>query len=189
MFQDSNRSRGLTLVETLIASALLGMMMTGLYFTLVLSLRYQARVHDTADTFQRGLTVTTRLTTELGYGAASSLRVEPEGIAFLSARPVSGPFTHDVNGQVEWHRTLFFYLDGTELHMGEFEIPATTTISVPPDLATLRADSRASTRLLAKGVTNFTVTGGSGSDIFVRVQGEDDATNAVTLNTRVTFRQ
>ncbi len=119
----ASRRKGLTLVEVLISAGLLGLVMTGVYATLVLSMRYQRKLSDSVDTFQQALLATTRMSQSLGTGAQSSMVVEPEGFAFVSAQPASGPFTHDAAGRLEWHKFVFFYLDGGNLYRGFCQTP------------------------------------------------------------------
>lgn len=184
------RRQGLTLVEVLISLGLLGLVMAGVYASLVLSMRYQAKLSDSVETFRRALLASTKMTQALGTGAQSSLVIAPEGFAFASAQPAEGPFTHDAQGRIEWHRFVFFYTENGDLYRGEVPLtPPTVAVPTPPGLAALKADARATRILVARRVELLKMEVGSGATTQIRVQGESPETNAVTLESRVTFRQ
>lgn len=195
MSPDSRRrpaTRALTLVEVLISAGLLGLVMTGVYATLILSMRYQRKLSDSVDTFQQALLASNRLSQSLGTGAQNSMVVEPGlGFAFVSAQPPTGPFTHDAaNGLLHWHKFVFFYLDQGNLYRGELSLTApTTTLPPTPTLAALRADSSSSKLLVAERVEQLEVTTGTGATTKLIVRGNNEETNSTTLETRVTFRQ
>ncbi|MGE0492263.1 MAG: type II secretion system protein J [Vulcanimicrobiota bacterium] len=181
----------MTLIETLISMALLSLVLLATYSALTLALRFQSRVHDSVTTFQQAAAASARIQQALGLGSAASLSIEaPTGFAFASAAAEAGPFTHDSNGDLEFHRWVFFYIDGGDLWMGEVPFAATTTLSPTPTLANLRADGSARLRRVAQGVTEMEVFGGSGAEVRLRVEGQiPERKNAVTIRNRVTFRQ
>ena len=183
------RLRALTLLEVLISAGLLGLVMTGVYASLTLSLRYQGKLSDSVDTFQQALLATTRMSQALGTGKQESMVVEPEGFAFASAQPPTGPFTHDLTGKLEWHKFVFFYLDGGNLYRGDVPFPAAVVPPPTPTLAALRADGAASRFLVAERVEELTVTPGSSTKTSLKVRGKNPQTNSTTLESRVTFRQ
>ena len=184
------RSRGLTLVEVLISTGLLGLVMAGVYATLVLSMRYQRKLSDTVDTFNQAVLATSRMSQSLGTGCQSSMMVEPEGFAFVSAQPDSGPYTHDASGQLEWHRFVFFYLEDSKLYRGEVPLPAAVTTPPPtPPLSVLKVSPAAKRFLVAEGVDLLEVTSGSGATTRLKMRGKNVEENSTVLETRVTFRQ
>lgn len=184
------RRPGLTLVEVLISAGLLGLVMAGVYATLVLSMRYQRKLSDSVDTFNQALLATTRMSQALGTGSQSSMVVEPEGFAFVSAQPPGGPFTHDASGRLEFHKFVFFYLEQEKLYRGEVALPApVTTAPATPTLAALRTAPGASKVLVAEGVELLQVTTGSGATTRLKMHGKNTEKNSTTLETRVTFRQ
>lgn len=187
---DFSRTRGLTLVEALISVSLLGLVMGGVYATLVLSLRYQRKLSDSVDTFQQAVLATGRISQALGTGAQASMVIEPDGFAFVSAQPAAGPFTHTASGQLEWHKFVFFYVESGNLFRGELPLPApAVTPPTPPTLAVLRADPAASKLLVAEGVELLEMTTGSGATTKLRIRGKPPAANFTTVESRVTFRQ
>lgn len=185
-----SRRKGLTLVEVLISAGLLGLVMAGVYATLVLSMRYQGKLSDSVDTFNQAVLATSRMSQSLGTGSQSSMMVEPEGFAFVSAQPDSGPFTHDANGRLEWHRFVFFYLEDGKLYRGEVPLAA-PVVSPPstPTLAVLKASPGAKRLLVAEGVELLEVTSGSGATTKLKMRGKNAEENSTVLETRVTFRQ
>lgn len=184
------RPRGLTLVEVLISAGLLGLVMAGVYATLILSMRYQRKLSDSVDTFNQALLATSRMAQSLGTGSQSSMVIEPDGFAFVSAQPDSGPFTHDVSGQLEWHRFVFFYLEDGKLYRGDVPLPgAVTTAPSTPTLATLKTSPEAKKFLVAEGVELLEVTSGSGATTKLKMRGKNAEENSTVLETRVTFRQ
>lgn len=190
-WRPSSSRRGMTLAEALLSTGLLGMILVGVYASLVLAMRYQAKLSDSVETFQRALLVTTQTSYALGNGAQRSLVVEPEGFAFVSARPERGTFTHDPTGMLQWHCFEFFYLEQGSLYRGTVGFPATVSLPATPPLATLRVDPAASRVLVAEGVEELIMTSGSGATTKLKVRGRTGGakTNSVTLETRVTFRQ
>ena len=182
--------RGLTLVEVLISAGLLGLVMAGVYATLVLSFRYQRKLSDSVDTFQQALLASTRMSQALGTGKQSSMVIEPEGFAFVSAQPPTGPFTHDTAGNVEWHKFVFFYLEDGDLYRGEVAFSATIAPPPTPPLAALKGDPSASRFLVAERVSELVVTTGSGASTKLKVHGKNEQDrNSTALQTRITFRQ
>jgi hypothetical protein len=180
----------LTLVEVLISISLLGLMMGGVYATLVLSMRYQRKLSDSVDTFQQAVLATGRISQALGTGAQASIVVEPDGFAFVSAQPKEGPFTHTASGQLEWHKYVFFFIENGSLYRGELPLPAPTiTPPVPPALSVLRADTAASKLLVAEGVELLEMTTGSGATTRLKIRGKLPGANFTTVESRVTFRQ
>jgi hypothetical protein len=167
------------------------MVMTGVYAALLLSFRYQRKLSDSVDTFQQALLASTRMAQALGTGAQSSLVIEPEGFAFVSAQPVAGPFTHDpATGRLEWHKFMFFYLEGESLYRGEVDFPPTAHLPGTPPLASLKGDATARRHLVAEGVIDLSVTAGSGATTKLKLRGEDERHgNSTQLESRVTFRQ
>lgn len=185
--------RAFTIPEVLISMGLFSLILTGVYLTLTLSLRFQSKVDDPVTTFQRALSASSKLGQAISLGVEQSVSVEfPEGLAFVSAQPPSGPFTQDASGNLEYHKFVFFYLEDDKLYKGEVPFSATTSLPATPTLATLKADSQASKILVAEKVVEMVITTGSGASTTLRVQGDQTdpkKLNEVTLRTRVTFRQ
>ncbi|MEW6279971.1 MAG: prepilin-type N-terminal cleavage/methylation domain-containing protein, partial [Candidatus Eremiobacterota bacterium] len=101
---------GLTLVETLISMALLGLMLGATYAALVLSLRYYQRTREAADVQKETLVTVNRIERALASAAQDSVSVDPTGIVFASAETSTGVFAHDPStGKPLWQRYVCFY--------------------------------------------------------------------------------
>lgn len=185
-----SRSRGLTLVETLVAMALLGMVLSATYATLVLAMRYQQK-HDDANTvYQEALRSMNRMEQELGLGSPDSMVVEPEGFVFISAGNPDGPFELDSTSvQVMWQKAVCFYVDNDGvLLMKQQSFPATTTLPPTPSLQSMIDNTSLPATRLADDVTELTVVADASAELTLRVEGKAEDTNAMTLRNRLNFR-
>ena len=180
---------GVTLREILVTFALLSMVMSGVYLTLSLALRYQRKLADSVTTFERALHTVKRISQALGNGAQRSLVVEPQGFAFVSAVSETGVFAHDPNGKLQWQRYEFFYLEDEALYRGAVPFPPTSNLPTTPPVSELRAQAPTAPILLAGGVKELEMITGSGASTRLVVVGAEDGQNMTTLETRVTFRQ
>lgn len=164
------------------------MILTAAYAVLILALKFNRQVDDSVTNYQQSLTAVSRMSRSLSAGAQGSLLIEAEGFSFITADPISGPFTHNSSGLLEWQNYQFFYVANSELFAGIVEMTPTVTLPVNPGLAALRADSSARIAKVAEGVESLTVTGGSGASIVVRLKGKQEATNSLTVQSRISFR-
>lgn len=182
-------NRAFTLVEAMISAGLFVLVLAGAYGVLVLAFRFHNRLDDSVVTFQQALLASSRMSQAIGTGSQASVVQEGDDFAFVSASPVSGPFTQDASGQLQWHKFVFFYRDQDILYKGQVTFAPTSTLPPTPLPSLLRADTDAEIVQVAKGVTSLTLTTGSGASTVIRVEGEQARKNAITLETRVTFRQ
>lgn len=185
------KDSGLTLPEVLISMGILGLVMAGVYTLIAFTIRWNAKMSDTVEVYQRAFQASNRLSYDLGTGAQSTFVYEVDGLAFASARPDSGPFQQDSAGQVLWQKYVFYYIDAKgDLYRNEEKITPPTTAPTPPVLATLKSGMASPGQLLAKKVSDLEITSGSGANVKFKVSGDRTKDpNFMTLETRVTFRQ
>lgn len=180
---------GLTLVETLVAMALLGMVLTATYATLVLAMRYQQKHDDAMAVYQEALKSMNRMEQALALGSPDSIVVEPEGFVFISAGRPEGPFEIDSStGQVLWQKAVCFYVEEGVLRMKEQTLAPTATLPATPTLQSMIDDEDLPSTLLADGVTELTVVADASAELTLRVEGKAEATNAMVLRNRLNFR-
>lgn len=173
----------------MISAGLFVLILGGAYTVLVLAFRFTSRLDDSVDTFQQALLATSKMSQAIGTGSQASVVTEGNDFAFVSAAPPAGPFTQDPTGQLEWHKFVFFYVDQNVLYKGEVTFAGSSTLPPTPLPSALRADPDAKIAKVAEGVVSLAITTGSGASTQLKVEGDSDRKNSLTLETRVTFRQ
>lgn len=167
---------------------LFSLVLLGVYSSLTLALRFQTKLSDSTTVFERALRASSRMSYDLGTGSSESVVVEPEGFAFVSARLNSGLFTHDISGNLEWHGVIFYHLEQGNLMRGELAFPATINPAPIGSLQDLIDSAEARKQILVQGVEELTLTVGSGASTVLKVKGDEAKRNALTIESRVTFR-
>lgn len=166
------------------------LVLLGVYSLLTFALRWQNKMQDSVEVYQRAFKVSSRLGYDLGTGSQSSFIYDAYGLAFASARPDTGTFQIDPSGQLMWQRYVFYYVDSNgDMYRNE-EAFAPTTSPPTPDLTTLKAAMTSPGQLVAKNVSGLQIVPGSGVSIRLTVSGDDPLKpNTMTMENRVTFRQ
>lgn len=145
---------------------------------------------DTVDTYQQALQASSRMSYDLGTGAQTSFIYDVDGFAFASARPPSGPYQLDPSGQITWHKYIIYYTDNGILYRNEVPIsPPVASLPATPLLPDLKTQMTGAGAIVAENISDLEVVPGSGVGYRFKVQGEQDDTNSVTLEGRMTFRQ
>jgi prepilin-type N-terminal cleavage/methylation domain-containing protein len=188
--------KGFTLAEVLISTGILSLVLLGVYTLLNFAIKWHAKMGETVDVYQQAMRASTRLTSELGTGLQSSFIYDIdgqgiEGLAFASARPLSGPYKLDATGKVLWHRRILYYVENDTLFRNEVAInPPTATPLPSPDLITLRSQAPAQGQVMAENVSDLEISGGSGAAVRFKVSGKRaEPANSITIEGRVSFRQ
>lgn len=196
----SSAQRGLTLVETLIAMGLFGLVLTATYSCLVLALRYQHKTEDATGVFQQALVAMNKMEQSLALASPKSVVIasSPEiGFCFISAAPPSGPlrvhYTPGSGAEVEWQKAVCFYVRKDQgvpiLEMKQKPLASpTTSLPATPSVDAMMSDRQLTAVRLARNVTELTVTSDASAELVLRVQGRNKAVNALTLYNRLNFR-
>ncbi len=130
--------RGSTIIEVMVASAILLLMLGVLYLLMVGGLRYfqQARAYQNV---QMESTLGLRkLLAELQDSRASTVvyRQNPTShVVFLSAclpHPNAGPVVHAPDGHVQWQKWVCYRANGSNLERDELPLGAPTTTPPSP---------------------------------------------------------
>lgn len=125
----SQRSRrGLTLVETMVYSVLLGLLLIGVYGAFYISRLYWDSAQGTTEVQQECLRAMNGINRVLSQGNAASLTIftygspahlATTGFVVLSAKTQSGNFQHSGTGEVMWQRWVAVYLDPNAVTNGQ----------------------------------------------------------------------
>ncbi len=193
--------RGLTLIETMIASAILLMMLTAIYQTLVLGLRFYDKTRDAAEIQQEGLRVVAQLERAVQSANAVSVEVFPAplpspadpampALAFVSAETNHGFFEADANGAPNWQKSVMFYCQPKspglfKLFRSEIAIVPATPIAPPLAAVTAFLGSSSQT-VLSESVSG--VQFGDSSSVVISVSLISPRKNGITISTRAIAR-
>lgn len=142
MRSDSSKQKQIaafSLAELLIALSLMGLLLTGVYALLTLSTRSarEAEVFETVHS--QALVGVAKIRQELtltSMVSVSDLTSGPDSIVFASPQlALSGGepqvYTYGPNGNLEWHKWVAFYRDGSQIVRAE--IPFASPTNFPPD--------------------------------------------------------
>jgi type II secretory pathway pseudopilin PulG len=161
--------RGFSIIETLVACAILSFLLTGLYLLLVGGMRYyqQAQSYRTAQ--QDALVAMRALCEDMQDSRASCVMrdnaaADPYVIFVSAQRPYpnnAGPIQHDPSGQVSWQKWVCYYLDKTapgagELHRTEQSFAPTTSPPAIPAFATFPMGG-AVNKVIARGLADMDI--------------------------------
>ncbi|MBI3925142.1 MAG: type II secretion system protein [Armatimonadetes bacterium] len=174
--KNMRKSTGFTLVELLVTLALLGILLTGLYLTLLSALRYLSVAQAQQEVGQEALKAAVALRGEVQETRASTLRISssPPGLVFLSPRKPDGSVEWDRWGRLIWQKWICFYLEDERLLRKEKSL-AQPTVSDRPDPVTpalLAADESLTAEVIARGVAAFDVVPGRPPELRVSTQAE-----------------
>lgn len=192
----------MTLIETLIASAMLLMMLGALYQTLVLGLRFYQKTRDAAEIQQETLKVVAQVQTSLQSANAGSLTVLPPplpgpssprtpALIFVSAQSDDPYFRNDsATGKPLWQKFVCYYckdLPDGRLSLIKSEIPispAATTPPTLPDIATMMAAPKQQVLSEAVSGVNF----GDSSSVLLSLSLTSSQQNGIRITSRVAAR-
>lgn len=106
-----SRVRGTTLFETMIAAALVGLMMTYGFDILVAGSRYQKRVEVNAELDQAALAGMSLLVRELKESTSSAIVFGSNAVVFASPRDPQGGFQYDAAGRILWWKIVCYSVE------------------------------------------------------------------------------
>lgn len=163
---------GRTLIELIIASALMLMITAACAVALHSSIRYFRRVEALSEMENRLTSAMGLLAREGGESAIRSFYWEPTpgALTFASPRDMSGALTfdHAAGNRLLFSRMIRYQVDPVSKDLVRLVAPIPTPIALaphpidsltPPMNATFWADPSRERRVLAKGVADFTVEG------------------------------
>jgi type II secretory pathway pseudopilin PulG len=123
------RAPGMTLIEIMVYSVLLGLLMTGVYSAFYISKTYWDSAQGTTEVQQQCLRAMNGINRVLSQGNASSLAIfsygspphqATTGFVVLSAKTPSGLFQHQpTTGEIMWQRWVAVYIDPNALTNGK----------------------------------------------------------------------
>lgn len=151
----STCKRGHTLLEVMVSSALLLLLLAGVYQLVSFALGYWrvARAGETAH--QDALVCLRHMEMELAQSHVGWVTTGPGRVVF----PSPGPEFSYSNQELLWSRWVAFYLRDGELVQAELPFSPTTVVAgPPPDLDQFERSGRE--RVLARDVKTFSVEGG-----------------------------
>ncbi|MFN8606293.1 MAG: prepilin-type N-terminal cleavage/methylation domain-containing protein [Vulcanimicrobiota bacterium] len=179
----SSGTRGFTLIELAISTAILLLMLLGCYEALVLARKYHQKLEDSTQIQRETMTALSRIERNLACASAESLEVSTDGTAirFISARSDGDFFDLDsTTGAPMWQRWVSFYQDNNSLIWKEDTLPGrplpNSNLPIFPDFPAIKANTTAHMVIL--------------SDQLFDIKFEDGATTiAITLETRSHAKQ
>ena len=202
-------ARGIRLIEAIVVLGMLLFILAGVFLLLHSGQRYTRETEAYSAAQQQASSVVRGLTVELGQSVSRFTKYGPGYIIFLSSRAPEtsgGPdFEFDpASGRLVWKKWVCYYHDATENQNLRAEIPLDTAtadlaaeptpVSVDP---TPYQDPGVTKRIVGRGITNFTITGATGSAydfevisrVMAAVPAKDDDYKVVeiTLGSRVTM--
>ena len=142
-----SRSRAFTLSELTVYGALLGVLLTGTYAALSLSMRYFMVARAATDLQSQAQQTVLHLVSELADTTGASLyytnQSNMSGILFLSPRDRLGNFKQDTGGNIVWQKWVCYRWDrltGNLSRMASYLSPPTITpTACPYSIATFPA--------------------------------------------------
>lgn len=193
--------RGFTLPEILISTGILGLVLVACHTLVAFAIKWNAKMTDTVDTYQRALKASSRITYDLGAGSQATFVYDVDGFAVATARPETGPFTLDPSGSILMHRWVVYQKIGDTLYRNEVPINPPLTRNAlmnpdpapPPDFPAVQALLTGPGLPLAEDVVDFEIYGLSGGLVSLKVEGNQEdqdgnKLNSITLNSRINFR-
>lgn len=179
----------------MVSSGVLMLLMTAMYALLTFGMRYYQTAQAAETVHQQAMLGVRRLATELRLSNATTISYPnpPTSIIFLSADQPSatpGPWSHTSTGQLEWHKWVCYYLDGSNLIRSEQALGAPVTlppVPAPPALATFQALS--DNRVVAREISALSIGVGSAPGlveltITARAQNTTDKFTEFSLRTQ-----
>jgi prepilin-type N-terminal cleavage/methylation domain-containing protein len=192
-------AEGFTLPEVLISTGILSLILVACYALIVFAIRWNAKMGDTVDTYQRALNASSRISYDLGAGSQSTFLYDVEGFAVASARPDTGPYQLDPSGRLLMQKWVLYQLVGETLYRNEIPIdPPLTKVDLmdttpEPEYLTLKASLTTPGSVQAENLTDLEIEGGASASVLFKVEGnkEDDLgekVNSITIRSRINFR-
>lgn len=187
-----SRSRGVTLVETLIHSSLMLLLLGGIVAVLILGTRHFRMVEAVAEVQREMAAAVGSLRQELAETRSASILAGagPTGVIFLSPRTDSGVWAHNSTGKLLWQRWVCFYVETRNgvptLLRKEKKLSAAT--ATPPTNTWRTSDFSGDTsraRVVARHVKGLQVTGSQP----VTVEVEVELTSGVGRKERMVVRE
>lgn len=169
------RARGTSLFELLIATALVGLLMTMVYTILASGVNYYLSQSATIDVQQNALIAMSALTNELVETNGGSLKTDQDlptvGIVFGSPRDAAGNINY-VNTKLQWAKFVCYYLDvvrdvpclmRTEKPLSDFTFSPPISFNFPPPVnpawdAEFFKSSNGPKRIVARYITKLETT-------------------------------
>ena len=198
--------KGFTLIEVLISTGILSLILVACYALIVFAVRWNAKMGDTVETYQRALQASTRISYDLGAGSQSTFLYDAEGFAVASARPAAGPFQLDPSGRLLMQKWVVYQLvdepnslNSKTLYRNEIPIdpPVTKTelMDGTPEPTYLNLKDTLTTpgSIQAENLTDFQIEGGASANVLFKVEGNTkndlgEKVNSITIRSRINFR-
>ena len=196
--------KGFTIPEVLISTGILSLVLIACYSLIVFAIKWNEKMTDTVDTYQRAMKASNRINYDLGAGSALTFLydldgVDPEGFAVATARPPAGPYKMDPSVSVLMHRWVVYQVINQTLYRNEIPINPPLTrqalmdVTPEPNYVTLVGTLTERGVVVAEEFSNFNIEGGSGAIVSFKVEGnkEDDdgnKVNSIELKSRINFR-
>lgn len=184
------RSRGTTLPELLVYSALLGVVMSMVAALFNLCLGAWRSVDSTAEVHGQAQVAMDRMVAELAGASDAAFETAPDGVAFVSANSSTG-LQYDAHGRVLWQKAICYYTqDGRLLRKERRIAPTSSAAEVGVNLRDLRNDRNLPEVVVARSIRGLQVTAtGSSITLALRAGNEQSHVSEVNVSCDVSLRQ
>jgi prepilin-type N-terminal cleavage/methylation domain-containing protein len=163
-----NSRKGFTLVEVMIYSVLIGVILAGIYGTLIFSMRYFNTISTVSAMQDSVLIALSRIEMDISETRADSVKIEKEpinGIMFPVLKNSDGKYSFNSKGEVEWQGWICYYLekDGTGTYNLAMKRKGITSVAVEPGTppyTTVQGfvqDSTISRQIIARNVKDINI--------------------------------
>ena len=136
MISKRKKTRGMSIVEVMVYSVLIGLVLTGIYGILTSSMKYYRITEVRSDLQQNGIKAISGILGDMMGTPKSTIVMgtNPDGVFFVSSRKSDGNHEFDNYGMLKWQKWVCYYLeqntDGT-YNLVKKESPISTPSSDP----------------------------------------------------------
>lgn len=169
-------------MELSVSAAIMGLIMTGLWYMMQAGTRYVRVTNATIEVQQACMSALGRVSQELGESSHWGVRMGDSSVVFWSPRDESGRVRYDSQNRILWQKAVAYYVEMVNgvSSLVRKEQMLDHPSSKPPDTPTaesMRNDTALRPRVVAQDIVLLDVAFGAGGE---ELEGVDDK-NLVTL--------
>jgi Tfp pilus assembly protein PilV len=203
-FKRLNKTKkGVTLIEVMIYSLLVGIVLTGVYGTLIFSLRYFQTINTISSLQDSVLITLSKIETEMSETRAAAITVStsPPGVMFPTLKNTQNQYLFNNNGQAMWQGWASYYLqtneDGTKnlvMKKVNLSTPRAVNPGIPPYSSVAQfASANVAPQLISRNVNHLKIEPGSSINNFriaitAELVEDQSKPNSITAETELMFR-
>lgn len=182
--------RGITLAELTVYAALLGVLLSGAYATLTLSMRYFAVARASTDLQSQAQQSILHLVSEIADSTGCSITYKNQSAAasiiLLSPRDRLGNFQQDASGNLLWQRWTCYSWDASSGNLTRMTAYLQHPVTVPPACPyTMTTFPRHASTIVGRSMTSLVFSGTDAVTIQARFQQRVDSSASGTPDSRI----